>query len=172
MAKLIITADIHGSQSCWLTLSNLLKPDDSLVIAGDFFDTKYGNSNTDYSPETIKKDLKTFKNKLYYVYGNCDTPSFFPGFKNTLEFTVFKKNFFLYHGDRPCNYSKNIDIIIQGHTHLCSLKKKGSQIFMNPGSIACPRNGIYTYGLIDNTSASLIELKTGKRLITIEFNQF
>jgi len=41
---------------------------------------------------------------------------------------------------------------------------------MNPGSIACPRNGIYTYGLIDDTSANLIELKTGKKLISIDLN--
>jgi len=65
MAKLIITADIHGSHGCWLTLTNLLKPDDTLIIAGDLFDTKYGSySNTDYNPEIIKKSLKTFKNNF------------------------------------------------------------------------------------------------------------
>ncbi|MCD4722309.1 MAG: YfcE family phosphodiesterase [Desulfobacula sp.] len=170
MEKLIVTADIHGSYTSWLTMKNLLKPSDKLAIAGDLFDTKYGNfSNADFQPQSIKNDLNTFKHHFYYVYGNCDTPSFFPGFDTTMEFDVFNKRILLSHGHRPFTYSANIDIIIQGHTHICFLEKKDSHIFMNPGSITCPRNGVYTYGVIENSSASLIELKTGNKLITIDF---
>jgi len=43
MPKLIVTADIHGSYSSWLTIKALLGSNDKLVIAGDLFDTKYGN---------------------------------------------------------------------------------------------------------------------------------
>ena len=68
MGKLIVTADIHGSYTSWLTMKNLLKPSDKLAVAGDLFDTKYGNfSNTDFQPESIKNDLKTFKHPFYYV---------------------------------------------------------------------------------------------------------
>ena len=170
MGKLIVTADIHGSYNSWLTMKNLLKPSDKLAIAGDLFDTKYGNfSNTDFQPESIKNDLNTLKQHFYYVYGNCDTPAFFPGFNTLMEFNAFNKKLLLSHGHRPFTYSSNIDVIIQGHTHLCLLKKKDGQIFMNPGSITCPRNGIYTYGVIKSNSASLIELKTGNRLVTIDF---
>ncbi|RLC02765.1 MAG: YfcE family phosphodiesterase [Deltaproteobacteria bacterium] len=170
MDKLVVTADIHGSYSSWLTMKNLLNPSDKLAIAGDLFDTKYGNfSNTDFQPETIKKELNTFEYDFYYVYGNCDTPTFSPGFDTSMTFSAFNKKILLTHGHRPCTYSKNIDIIIQGHTHLCSLEKKGAQLFMNPGSITYPRNGIYTYGVIEEGSASLIELKTGEILITIDY---
>ena len=170
MEKLIVTADIHGSYTGWLTMKALLKPSDKLAIAGDLFDTKYGNlSNTDFKPQYIKDDLSAFKHHFYYVYGNCDTSSFFPGYSTTMEFEIFNKRIFLSHGHKPFSYCENTDIIIQGHTHLYSLKKKGSHIFMNPGSITCPRNGNYTYGVIDNTSASIIELKTGNKLITIDF---
>ncbi|MCP3871668.1 MAG: YfcE family phosphodiesterase [Desulfobacteraceae bacterium] len=170
MTKLIITADIHGSLIAWQTIKNLLNPDDRIAIAGDLFDTKYGNtSHTDFQPESIKKDLKSFKHSFYYVYGNCDIPAFYPGFKSSITFNVFNKKILLYHGHRSNAYCKDIDIIIQGHTHLCHLEKKGGHIFMNPGSITCPRNDYYTYGIIDNTSASLIELKTGHKLVTINF---
>jgi len=170
MAKLIITADIHGRYTSWLTIKTLLAPDDTLVVAGDLFDTKYGNySNTDFQPESIKKELFTLKNRFYYVYGNCDTFSFFPGFDTTMEFSAFNKRIFLHHGHLPYKYATNIDIIIQGHTHLCFLKKKDGHIFMNPGSITYPRNGIFTYGVIDNTSAHLIDLKTGNKLIRVDF---
>jgi len=170
MDKLVVTADIHGSYSSWLTIKNILNSSDKLAIAGDLFDTKYGNfSNTDFQPETIKKELNTFKQQFFYVYGNCDTPSFFPGFEKSVSFSAFNKRILLIHGHQPCTCSENIDIIIQGHTHLCSLKKKGSHILMNPGSITCPRNSIYTYGVIEEGSASLIELKTGNVLITIDY---
>lgn len=169
MKKLIVTADLHGSYSSWLTLKNLLGPLDELVIAGDLFDTKYGNfTHIDFQPESIKKDLNNFNHRFYYVYGNCDSISFFPGFETFLEFSCFNKKFFLSHGHRSCKYSSNIDIIIQGHTHLCFLEKRDGQIFMNPGSITCPRNGIYTYGVIENNCVSLIELKTGNKLIAVD----
>ncbi|MBU8912210.1 MAG: YfcE family phosphodiesterase [Desulfobacterales bacterium] len=170
MNKLIVTADIHGSYSSWLTMKNLLKPSDKLAIAGDLFDTRYGNySNTNFQPESIKNDLKTFKHHFYYVYGNCDVPSFFPGFDKIMEFRAFNKQILLSHGHRPFTCSANIDIIIQGHTHNCFLEKKDGQIFMNPGSITSPRNGVYSYGVIEKDSASLIELKTGNKLITMDF---
>ncbi|NOX35793.1 MAG: YfcE family phosphodiesterase [Deltaproteobacteria bacterium] len=170
MAKLIVTADIHGSYSSWLTVKTLLNRNDGLAIAGDLFDTKYGRySNTDFQPQSIKNDLNAFKHHFYYVYGNCDTPSFFPGFEIKMEFTAFNKKILLYHGHRLCTFSEETDIIIQGHTHLCFLEKKDGRIFMNPGSITWPRNGVSTYGEIDKTSANLICLKTGEKLITIEF---
>jgi len=170
MAKLIVTADIHGSYNSWLTMENLLKPDDKIAIAGDLFDTKYGNYNSpDFQPDAIRESLNRFKHQFHYVYGNCDTPSFFPGFDPTAKFNAFNKQIFLHHGHRPYRHCKDIDIIIQGHTHSCYLERENRQIFMNPGSITYPRNGTYTYGVIDNTSASIVELKTGNKLITIEF---
>lgn len=169
MGNLIVTADIHGSYSAWLTVKTLLKPSDMLVIAGDLFDTRYGNfSNSDFQPETIKTELSGFKQDFFYVYGNCDTASFLPGFKTSVVFTAGGRKILLTHGHKPCNHSIDTDIIIQGHTHLCSLEKKGSHIFMNPGSLTCPRNGIYTYGVIDSGTASLVELKAGNRLLSID----
>ncbi|WP_457553331.1 YfcE family phosphodiesterase [Desulfobacula sp.] len=169
MKQIIVTADIHGSYNSWLTMKNLLEPLDALAIAGDLFDTKYGDfTKIDFQPESIKKELHTFNHPFYYVYGNCDTPSFFPGFDMQMEFSAFQKNIFLSHGHRSFTCSKNIDIIIQGHTHICFLKKKDGQVFMNPGSITCPRNGLSTYGVIKANCASLIELKTGNKLISVD----
>jgi len=166
--KLIVTADLHGSYSSWLTLKTLLGPLDSLAIAGDLFDTKYGNySHIDFKPESIKKDLARLNHQFYYVYGNCDSSSFFPGFENSLEFDCLGNKFFISHDHRSYSYSSDINIIIHGHTHVFSLKQKKGVVFMNPGSITCPRNGIYTYGLIDNNCARIIELKTGNTLIHI-----
>lgn len=170
MTKLVVTADIHGSYSSWLTLTELLNPDDSLAIAGDLFDTIYGNySHVDFQPESIKKELKNFKHKLYYVYGNCDNPSFYPGFNNFYEFSMFHKKIFMHHGFKSVTVPEDSDIIIQGHTHLCSLEKHHDTIYLNPGSIVSPRNSLYTYAEITSKGVKLLEFKTKKEIACINF---
>jgi len=125
MSKLIVTADVHGSFSSWLAIKALMKSQDKLAIAGDLFDTKYGSfSNSDFKPDAIKDELKKLKHKFYYVYGNCDTPSFFPGFEVSMQLRIFKKQILLYHGHGSLKYPSNIDIIITGHTHRYALEQK------------------------------------------------
>ena len=169
MTRLFVTADIHGSINTWMTIKELMEPGDSLVIAGDLFDTRYGNfSHTDFQPEFIKQEIQNISKKFYYVYGNCDVPSFFPGYGSTLGFKAFEKNFFLHHGHGNNLVPDNTDIIISGHTHVCLLEKKGTQIFMNPGTITNPRNQMYTYGIIDKFQAKIFDLKTGDPLSSID----
>ncbi len=169
MSKLIITSDVHGSYSAWLTILNLMDKGDSLAIAGDLFDTRYGNySNTDFNPDSIKKELNSFQKPYYFVYGNCDVQSFFPGFDSHLHFEYELNKIFLYHGHMTSEFNLDTKVVIQGHTHLCSLTKKNDQIFMNPGSISCPRNGLYTYGVIEKNWAHLIELRSGEKLNSIK----
>ena len=145
-----------------------MAPGDGLVIAGDLFDTRYGNySNTDFQPESIKKQIPDLSQKLYYVYGNCDQPSFYPDHGPTLGFRYAGKMIFLHHGHENPIIPNKTDIIIQGHTHLCSLERQNSQIFMNPGSLTSPRNQLYTYGIIDEFQARIMELNTGNCLAAI-----
>lgn len=169
MEKLIITADLHGNYTSWLIIKSLLRPGDILVIAGDLFDNRYGDfSDPDFRPDHIRNELLGLHHRFYYVYGNCDNPSFFPGFSHEITFKFLGKTIRLLHGHRPIKTSTGDEIIIQGHTHLYSLEKKGSGIMMNPGSLPFPRNGISTYGIIEKNSADIIELNTGKKLISIK----
>ena len=168
MSKLIVTADIHGSHAAWLTIKSLLNPKDSLAVAGDLFDTRYGSyANTDFQPGLIKKEVSDVAHPFYYVYGNCDAPAFFPGHHRDLCFTFNTWNIYMFHGDNRPVINPDMDIVIQGHTHQCALEEKNHTIFMNPGSVACPRNGLYTYGIIENNAAHIIMLKTGEKLASI-----
>ena len=171
MSKLIVTADVHGSFSSWQAIKALMKSQDKLAIAGDLFDTKHGNCfNSDFKPDAIKDELKRLNRKFYYVYGNCDTPSFFPGFEVSMQLSIFKKQILLYHGHESLKYPSNVDIIITGHTHRYALEQKSGQIFMNPGSIARPKNGVPSYGVIDGNKniAKIIEFETGRTLSSIQ----
>ena len=86
-----------------------------------------------------------------------------------MTFNVFNKTIYLSHGHHSPAAPENVDMIIQGHTHRYSLEKKGKEIFMNPGSITSPRNGKFTYGMIEETWAGIIELGTEEKLISIQF---
>lgn len=169
-AKAIITADLHGNINSWLFIRTLLKPEDFLIIAGDLFDTRYGNtSSPSFDPEAIKKELQLLPNPFFYVYGNCDVPAFFPGYANQLDFTVFNRSVHLHHGHRPATAGKNYDIIIQGHTHLSALDNQNGKIKLNPGSVTHPRNGIYSYATMDEDRVCLIDIRNGNRMASIDF---
>jgi len=171
MPRLLVFADIHGSLSSWLTVKALLSEGDSLAVAGDLFDTRYGNySNTDFNPDEIRSDLKTLTHPFHYVYGNCDVEKFYPGHAHKKNIRVFGKTVLMHHGQTPLSDPGSAEIIIQGHTHLCNLEKKNGIIYMNPGSITSPRNSLVTYGIIDTTGICLVELKTGTPLAAIPFN--
>lgn len=169
MPRLIVTADVHGSYSTWLTLKELVKPDDSLVVAGDLFGTRYPRYGfPDYQPEEIKQDLVNFTNPFYFVYGNCDKQSFYPDQKYALIFNFMNRQIFLHHGDKYLKkIPANVKIIIQGHTHLAFLEKQNNIIFLNPGSLAAPRNSFYTYAVIEGNEVALINIKTGDTLASI-----
>lgn len=174
MSRLLITADVHGSYATWMTLKSLLEPDDILVVAGDLFDTSYGRwGSPDFQPNHIRDNLKTMKNQLYYVYGNCDEPSFYPDQSHGLEFQFMGLNIFLHHGHRHLNaISTKTNLIIQGHTHLASLEKQHHTFFLNPGSLTSPRNGLYTYAIVGNNKIQIINLKTETELISISYANF
>lgn len=166
--KLFITADVHGSLNTWLTIQALMQKKDILVVAGDLFDTRYGNPcHPDFHPEAIRRDLGALDRQVYYVYGNCDDPSFFPGHDHTLTFFAGGRTVFLHHGAPRVEIPAGTDIIIQGHTHTWSLEEQDRQIHMNPGSMARPRKGPPTFGILDDRHVSIRSLETGSSLKTI-----
>lgn len=167
--RFLITADIHGSINTWLTLQTLMKKKDVLVIAGDLFDTRYGHySNPDFAPEIIRQDLSTANRTFLYVYGNCDTPSFFPGHDHARTFAAKNKKIFLHHGFPSVQVPADADIVIQGHTHVWALERDNGRIFMNPGSITRPKKGLATYGILDDTGVHIMALKTGTPVMSLD----
>ena len=170
MAKLLVTSDLHGSINAWTMVKKLLEPNDCLAIAGDLFDTRYGSADKpDFQPGTIKQELLALDNLFYYVYGNCDVNTFFPGHQDFLNFEFQGIRIFLHHGHI---FSPPIpgrtQVIIQGHTHMAVLKKEQEKILLNPGSPALPRkNRLYTCGIIENQSVMLLDLETNSVLRTL-----
>lgn len=159
MAKLIITADIHGSYNTWKKFKEVLKPEDTIAIAGDLFDTVYGRrDNIDFQPEKIKKEFLSLPNPKYFVYGNCDQEWIYPGQKYLLKFDFNGKKIMLRHRHIKNSDISDVDIIIEGHTHACRLEKIDDKIFVNPGSIAFPKNGVASYAVFEDNEIRLIRI--------------
>ncbi|MBF0200486.1 MAG: metallophosphoesterase family protein [Desulfamplus sp.] len=169
MARLIVTADVHGSYSTWSTIKNLMEPDDTLAVAGDLFSTGYPfYGSPDFQPDVIKKELAHFDHPFYYVYGNCDKASFSPGYMESILFDYMGYSIYLHHGHRPLKgVPFNSGIVIQGHTHVSGIKTLDGIIFLNPGSLAAPRDGLYTYAVMDGSEIAIVNIKTGETTVSL-----
>ncbi|MDY0222193.1 MAG: YfcE family phosphodiesterase [Desulfobacterium sp.] len=168
MGRLIVTADVHGSLSTWRAVRALVKKDDTLVVAGDLFDTRYGRSGPDFKPLTIKHEIASLGTRFCYVYGNCDVPAFFPGYTYELEFSHSGTSILLIHGHAPVtDLPDQTTLIIQGHTHIPKLEKTDGFTRLNPGSLTSPRVGAPTYAIVENNRATLMDIQTNTPLIRL-----
>ncbi len=171
MSRLVITADIHGLYSRWLSVKALLTKGDTLVVAGDLFDTRYGRrSDMDFQPEVIRDEFLALENRTHYVYGNCDHADFFPGEDYVLKFNFGKVRVLLEHGHIPSPERSGVDLVIQGHSHVKELTRKGALFLINPGSPSLPRDDVPSYGLLENGTLSLMHLAGGDPLYTVPMN--
>lgn len=167
MSRLIITADIHGLYSRWLSVKALLKQGDTLVVAGDLFDTRYGRrSDLDFQPEVIRDEFLSLTQQKFYVYGNCDHMDFFPGEDYVRKFNFGKIRVLVQHGHIPSPDLSCCDLVIEGHSHVKGLSRQAGVFFLNPGSASLPRDDSAGYGLVEGGRISLIDLETGKVIDT------
>ncbi len=171
MSRLFITADVHGSLGTWMTLQALMEEGDQLVVAGDLFDTRYGSyGNPDFQPDTIRSEVKAMARPFHYVYGNCDVEGYYPGQESTRSFSFQGREIFLHHGHRPVQIPESADLVIQGHTHLPVLDRQQGRIFLNPGSMIRPRNQVPSYAVATADRISILKLKTGAPLATLDWD--
>jgi putative phosphoesterase len=135
-----------------------LNPGDTLAVAGDLFDTRYGSNGSDYNPERIRSEFLTLKNTRHYVYGNCDTDDFLKGYDYQASFTFEGLPIILNHGHRSLPDLTDYRIVIEGHSHVPRLDTLMGMIFLNPGSPILPRNGFPSYAVIENGSIQIVSL--------------
>ena len=159
--SLIITADIHGHLPSWRAVTAQLRPGDGLAVAGDLFDTIYGNDGDEYDPITIRRELKALPGPHWYVCGNCDHPDFFSGALTT-TIAWQGRRLLLAHGHRPLPDLSEFDVVIQGHTHVSHLGSLMGKVFLNPGSPARPRGGHQGFARLTGSLIELVALPLGQ----------
>ncbi len=140
--KIGIIGDTHGSQPALQKIISIFRDIELLVHTGDHWQDGVYLEKTTGIP-------------VYTVKGNCDH-----GERDTeLCFTLKGKRFFLTHGHHyGVKYGLQTmayraeelraDYCIFGHTHQPMIENFQQIIFLNPGSIAWPRNESNFAGII------------------------
>ena len=155
MARLIIASDIHGDAETCARLVDIYRESgaERLVLLGDLL---YHGPRNDlpagYAPKKVIELLNSLKNDILAVRGNCDTEVDqmvlqFPILADYAYISVDGLRIFATHGHN-FNTTKlpplaKGDILLHGHTHLTVCEEGDGYVYMNPGSLALPKEGTH-----------------------------
>ncbi|MDL2236291.1 phosphodiesterase [Christensenellaceae bacterium OttesenSCG-928-K19] len=168
--KLMIASDLHGSLLYAEKMASLYKREGAgrLILLGDLL---YHGPRNDlpegYDPKGVFTLLNSMKDCLLCVRGNCDADVD----QMVLEFPITAESMILYldgrmvfatHGDKfnndtPLLIGKN-DILLHGHTHVSAIQDTGSYVYLNPGSIALPKDGHHSYMVYEDGTFTIKDI--------------
>ena len=168
--KYLILSDLHGSSSALIYKDIFDETFDKLILLGDIL--YHGPRNDlpiDYNPKLLINELNQMKDKIICIKGNCDAEvdQMVLEFKlyDQLDLNINGLKAHFEHGHHLDSYKGNADIIIYGHTHISLLKKVDNKIFLNPGSIAIPKdNTKKSYAIWDDNIITIYDINKNKLL--------
>ena len=151
--KWLIASDIHGSA---LWCRRLLEAWDSeqadrLLLLGDVLYHGPRNDLPDqYAPKEVIAMLNARRERILCVRGNCEAEVD----QMVLDFPVLADYAVLYEGSRLiyCTHGHVYntgklpplqagDVLLHGHTHIPAWEDHGAYRYLNPGSVAIPKEG-------------------------------
>lgn len=172
--KLLIASDLHGSAHyCRLLLDAFQRENaDKLVLLGDLL--YHGPRNPlpmDYDTMAVTALLNGAADRLLCVRGNCDSEVDqmvlqFPMLADYAYLSVDGVNMFATHGhlhgpENPPALQQGA-FLLCGHTHLPVRRDCGGFTYLNPGSLALPKEGTpHSYMTLENGEFLWHNLETG-----------
>ena len=172
--KLLIASDLHGSAlNCRLLLEAFQREQaDRLVLLGDLL--YHGPRNPlpqEYDTMAVTAMLNSVKDRLFCVRGNCDADVDqlvleFPVLADHALMSVAGVELFVTHGhlydDKNPPPMKPGSYLLCGHIHLPVRRDMGQFTYLNPGSLALPKEGTpRSYLTLENGVFTWHELDTG-----------
>ena len=165
--KIMVASDIHGSAKyCEQMLAAFRREKaEILLLLGDLL---YHGPRNDlpegYDPKAVIRMLNEAKEEIFAVRGNCDAEVdqmvlAFPIVSMQAVLYVNGKKCFAVHGHRengenPPPLPKGA-ILFQGHTHIPGYGKKEGYLWMNPGSVAIPKQqSPHSYLIMEEEAAT------------------
>lgn len=168
--KILFMSDIHGSYDAIETINKLISFEelDKIVLLGDLL--YHGPRNPlpkGYDCMAVANCLNKHKNKIIAVRGNCDSEVDqmvleFDIMKDYLEVDLNGLKFFITHGhlfDQSSLPNKKFDVFIHGHYHIPVIEDYDNKFIINPSSIALPKEGERSFGILEDTVFSIIDLE-------------
>lgn len=137
-----VVSDTHGSLSAWNSALKLFGEGVGMLLhAGDVLYSAGPSS-------ALAAVLRGYEGNLLIARGNCDTDfdvaSTGREFPHCVKFEWMGKKILVMHGDDFQLFQKmaranRVDLAISGHTHVASVVREGSILFLNPGSTTRPK---------------------------------
>ncbi len=139
MKRILVLSDTHRKVSSAVQITALMHPD-AIIHLGDLVEDAH-------ELQACFPDIP-----VYMVRGNND---FIPMDCEHI-FTLFGVRLFCAHGhtihpDRGLQRAKeeNCQAFLWGHTHRGQCTLKDGILLLNPGSLTLPRDGIFSFGIIE-----------------------
>ena len=167
--KLFIITDIHGSKK-YLDLALAKYKEDTynkLVILGDIlYHGPRNNLPEDYDTKYVYNTLNQYKDQILAIKGNCDADvdEFvldFPLFPEVL-LNIGGKQVLFIHGEKMQDLDFDSWTIV-GHYHINKLED--NIIYL--GSLSLPKDGVYSYAVIEDKVYRAYDLLTNKCILEV-----
>lgn len=168
--KCIIASDIHGSAFWCKKLMGTIENEspDLVVLLGDLLYHGPRNPLPDgYAPAEVANMLNSIADSIVAVRGNCDSEVDqmvldFPCLAPHAHIIDEATRLFCTHGhditpDDPCPLPAGT-LFLSGHTHVKTDEVREGIRFVNPGSIALPKDGSRSFALLEAGEILLREL--------------
>lgn len=177
--RIIIASDIHGRLLAAKRLEQVIAAHqpDRVVLLGDYlYNGPRNGVPTDYDPMTVSGILNRFAPLVIGIRGNCDSriDETLLRFKMEDSKLIYLNGFRcnLIHGDLLTGGVLQVgrgDILMYGHTHVPMLKKVDGVVYVNPGSIAFPKQGNPpTFAIMDGAHIEVRDLDDESVLLTLD----
>ncbi len=151
--KFLIASDIHGSAYYCERLIEAHRREgaDRLILLGDIL---YHGPRNDlpqgYAPKKVAAMLNEHKDVILAVRGNCEAEvdSMMLDFSVMAEYSVIPVGDRLIYATHGHHYGENSppphkkgDVLLTGHTHIPACTEHETYLYVNPGSVAIPKEG-------------------------------
>lgn len=161
----MVISDLHNDVEFTKAVVSLFNEEkfDKLYILGDIL------------ADSIRL-LNPLFDKILAVKGNCDGYEEEDLARFAMPYLTFDYQFgkliVLTHGHyfNSYNYDRPFDIMLMGHTHQSFIyQNQNGQIIANPGSIARPRDGFYSYMVMDEEGMRVIDFNSKAVIHSLHF---
>lgn len=182
--KILIASDIHGSAKyCEMLLEayNKVQPD-KLLLLGDLL--YHGPRNAlpyDYDTKRTMEILNSLKNEIIAVRGNCDAEVDqmvldFPIMNDYEQIEADGIKMFATHGHHYSPVTPppfvEMDVLLNGHTHIPVIKKSDGFVYVNPGSVSIPKaDSDHSFAIFDKGVITLNRLDDLSEYDRIDLNE-
>lgn len=170
--KYMIASDIHGSAYYCKRLLERFEAEraDRLLLLGDLL--YHGPRNDlpkEYAPKQVIELLNAYADVIFCVRGNCEAEvdQMVLDFPVMAEYCMMSEGSALimathghiYNLDNPPKLRKG-DILLHGHTHVPANVQTETFRYLNPGSVAIPKEGsTHSYMILENGSFTWKDLE-------------